>query len=111
MSRNNPETGAAAHVMAIVEQLEREIGDVATVDVQGRPGYLADLIVTPHVRGALTISVVGMGAGYVVTVGDSGFIRAELENTSDGRQELAALIAGAIEGRGWSKKRKYPPYR
>lgn len=111
MEREIPRGEAAPHVMEIAEQLQLRVGDVATIDVHHEPGYLADLSVTPHVARALAISIVGIGSGFVVSLGDRGFRRAELDDTVSGRADLASLVEGAIVGRGWGKRKKWPAYR
>lgn len=108
------EGGAAEEVVAIAEELRVRLSGIATVALIYKPGVLADLTVTPTNGGSSTISVVGIGAGFVAAVHSGTW---EITNNSEGRDRLMAVIGDAIEGRiaapkRWGKVTTYcPAYR
>jgi len=106
--------GAAEVIAAIAHDLQKQLSGVATVDLVYKAGYLADLTVEPANQSASPISVVGIGAGFVISLKTGTW---ELDNSTEGRQQLNALIRDTVEGRIAAPRRfgffraNYPSYR
>jgi hypothetical protein len=106
--------GAAEVIAAIAHDLQKQLSGVATVDLVYEAGNLADLTVEPVNQSASPISVVGIGAGFVISLKTGTW---EIDNSTKGRQQLKALISDTVEGRIAAPRRlgffrtNYPGYR
>lgn len=106
--------GAAEVIAAIAHDLEKQLSGVATVDLVYEAGNLADLTVEPANQSASPISIVGIGAGFVISLKTGTW---EIDNSAEGRQQLNALISDTVEGRIAAPRRlgvfrtNYPGYR
>ena len=105
---------AATVVAAIAHRIERELSDVAKVDILFKSGSLSDLTVLPHAVGAAPISLVGLRNGFVLQTPRH---RWEIQNTASGRAELEQLLSSIVAGRIGRGRRSqkatavYKPYR